>query len=73
VTRKKRPVKWGAWITYYVGRALQIFGLLLVSWAMLMFFGTSEMRPMLATTGGGAFFFVTGWFLAKDDPERKVK
>ncbi len=69
MARKKKPVKWGAWSLYYVGRAFEIFGLVLVSWAMLMFFGTSEMRPMLALTGAGAGFFVAGWVLANKDPE----
>jgi len=68
---KKKDVKWGAWIQYYIGRALQIFGMLAVSLAMVNFFGTSQMRPMLAITGVGAAFFVTGWLLSKDDPEKK--
>ena len=67
----KKEVKWGAWIRYYIGRALQIFGMLAVSLAMLNFFGTSQMRPMLAMTGVGAAFFVVGWLLSKDDPEKK--
>lgn len=71
MARKKKEVKWGAWTLYYVGRAFEMFGLLLVTWAMFMFFGTSEMRPMLALTGAGGAFFVTGWFLARNDPEEK--
>ena len=51
---KKKKVNWSAWIRYYIGRALQIFGMLLVTWAMFMFFGSSQMRPMLAVTGAGA-------------------
>ena len=65
---KKKEVLWGPWLLYYVGRAFQLFGLLLVTWAAFMFFGTAQMRPMLAVTGAGAAFFVVGWFLAKDDP-----
>ena len=68
---KKKKVNWSAWIRYYIGRALQIFGMLLVTWAMFMFFGSSQMRPMLAVTGAGAAFFIVGWLLAKDDPEKK--
>ncbi len=68
---KKKKVNWSAWIRYYIGRALQIFGMLLVTWAMFMFFGSSQMRPMLAVTGAGAAFFVVGWLLAEDDPGRK--
>ena len=68
---KKKEVLWGPWLLYYVGRAFQLFGLLLVTWAAFMFFGTAQMRPMLAVTGAGAAFFVVGWFLSKDDPESK--
>lgn len=67
----KREVKWSVWILYYVGRALQIFGMLLVTLAAVNFFGTTQMRPMLAMTGAGAAFFVVGWLLSKDDPEKK--
>lgn len=67
----KKEVKWGAWLVYYVGRALQIFGMLLVTLAAVNFFGTSQMRPMLAMTGAGAAFFVVGWLFAKDDPETR--
>lgn len=68
---KKKEVNWGAWLQYYVGRALQIFGMLVVTLAMVNFFGTSEMRTMLGMTGAGAAFFVVGWLLSKDDPETK--
>ena len=68
---KKNEVKWGAWTQYYIGRALQIFGMLAVSLAMVNFFGTSQMRPMLSITGVGAAFFVIGWLFSNDDPEKK--
>lgn len=68
---KKQEVKWGAWILYYIGRAFQIFGMLLVTLAMVNFFGTSQMRTMLAMTGAGAAVFVVGWLLSKDDPEKR--
>ena len=61
---KKKKVAWTPWLLYYVGRALELFGLILVTWAMVMFFGTSEMRPMLAVTGAGGAFFGLGWLLA---------
>jgi hypothetical protein len=70
---KKRKVDFGPWLVYYVGRTLELFGLLLVSWAMVMFFGTSEMRPMLAVTGAGMAFFSVGWLLARKDPREKRK
>jgi hypothetical protein len=54
---------------YYVGRGLELSGLLLVTWAMFLFFGTEAMRPMLALTGGGVALFVFGWLLARRNPE----
>ncbi len=45
--------------------------MMLVTWAMFNFFGSSQMRPMLAVTGAGTAFFIVGWLLAKDDPGRK--
>ncbi len=68
---KKKEVKWGVWIRYSIGRALQIFGMLAVTLAMVNFFGTNEMRTMLGITGVGSAFFVTGWLLSKDDPEKR--
>ena len=65
---RKKPVNWTGWIRYYVGRALQLFGLILVAWAMLMFFG-GAMRPLLALTGAGIVFFVVGRLFSRNDPE----
>lgn len=74
MSRRKKDVDWVGWSLYYVGRGLELFGLLLVTWSMLLFFGSSEMRPMLAMTGAGGAFFVVGWLLASRDPsERKRK
>lgn len=68
---KKKDVEWGRWARYYVGRGLELFGLIVVSYSIFLFFGSSQMRPMLAMTGTGAAFFVVGWLLAKDDPNRR--
>jgi hypothetical protein len=68
---KNKEVDWVPWILYSVGRALQIFGMLAVTLAMVNFFGTNEMRTMLGITGVGAAFFVVGWLLSKDDPAKK--
>lgn len=59
------------WTLYYVGRAFELFGLVLVTWAMVLFFGTEQMRPMIALTGAGSAFFVVGWLLSKNDPGRE--
>jgi hypothetical protein len=69
VARKK--VKWNAWLRYYVGRLFELMGLFLVTAAMFLFFGSSEMRPMLAVTGAGAFLFFVGWVLARKNPEAR--
>lgn len=61
-------VRWGRWTVYYVGRGLELSGLLLVTWSMFLFFGTEAMRPMLALTGGGVALFVVGWLLARRNP-----
>ena len=65
---RKEDVNWTAWTRYYVGRALQLFGLILVTWAMLLFFG-GDMRFMLALTGAGVAIFFPGWLLSRNDPE----
>jgi hypothetical protein len=72
--RKKRvEVAWAPWLVYYFGRAFELFGLVIVTWAMVMFFGTREMRPMLAVTGAGGAFFLVGWLLARKNPEEMRK
>ncbi len=52
---------------YFVGRGLQLFGLILVTRAVFMSSST-ELRAMVALTGVGAAFFVVGWLLARNDP-----
>ncbi len=69
----KRKVNWLGWSRYYAGRGFELFGLVLVTWAMFLFFGTSAMRPMLAMTGSGLVFFFVGWLLARQHPEGKKK
>ena len=58
-----------AWIRYFLGRSLQLVGMLLVTGAAVLFFGADAERRMLAFTGLGAVFFVVGWLLAKKRPE----
>ncbi len=65
----KKDVRYGRWSVYYVGRGLELAGLLVVTWAMFVFFGSRAMRPMLAVTGAGLALFVIGWLLARRNPE----
>jgi hypothetical protein len=58
------------WALYFVGRGLQLFGLLLVTRAVFMSSG-SQLRTMVALTGVGAAVFFAGWLLARNDPERR--
>jgi hypothetical protein len=68
---RKEDVNWVGWSRYYVGRGLELFGLALVTFAMLLFFGSNAMRPMLAMTGAGLAFFFVGWLLARKHPDEK--
>jgi hypothetical protein len=66
---RPKNIRWGRWSVYYAGRGLELAGLLLVTWSMIVFFGSRAMRPMLAVTGIGAGLFVVGWLLARRNPE----
>ena len=70
---KKKQINWLGWTRYFVGRGLEIFGLVIVTWSMFMFIGSPEMRTMLAMAGAGAAFFGVGWLLAKKNPEASGK
>jgi hypothetical protein len=56
------------WTLHFVGRGLQVFGLILVTRAVFMSSST-QLRTMVALTGAGVAFFVVGWLLARNDPE----
>ena len=64
----RKQVNWSSWSRYYLGRTFQLLGLFLVTGAMVLFFGSSEMRPMLGLTGAGAFVFFIGWLIARKKP-----
>jgi len=65
----RRNVNRSGWSRYYIGRSLELLGLFLVTGAMFLFFGSAEMRPMLALTGAGGFVFFLGWLIARKNPE----
>lgn len=66
---RDKDVRWGRWTVYYLGRGFELAGLLVVTWSMLLFFGSRAMRPMLAMTGAGGALFFVGWLLARRNPE----
>ena len=66
----RKDVNWSGWLRYYLGRGLELTGLLLVTASMVLFFGSEQMRPMLAMTGAGVGFFAIGWLAARKDPSR---
>lgn len=66
-----KKLNWMGWLRYYLGRFLEVIGLATVAWATFLFFGSEEMRAMLALTGAGAFVFSIGWLLARKNPEAK--
>jgi hypothetical protein len=66
---RQKNIRYTRWSLYYVGRALELAGLLIVTWSMFVFFGSRAMREMLAVTGAGLALFVVGWLLARRNPE----
>jgi hypothetical protein len=57
-----------AWVLYFVGRLLQVVGLVTTLVAATAFFGTPSTIAMLRMMLVGVCFFVLGWLLARKDP-----
>jgi hypothetical protein len=66
--RRRRPVPWGRWLLYYLGRVLQVTGLLIALLAATAYFGTPSTTAMLRMMLVGVVFFVPGWLLARRNP-----
>ena len=66
---RKKELRWGRWTVYYLGRGLELSGLVVVTWSMFLFFGSRAMRLMLVMTGAGGALFFVGWLLARRNPE----
>ena len=66
----RNEANWIGGALHFVGRALQLFGLVLVTRAVFMSPG-NQLRAMLALTATGVAFFVVGWLLARNDPESR--
>ena len=58
----------GAWALYFLGRLLQVTGLMVTLVAVTAFFGTPSTIAMLRMMLVGVLFFVPGWLLARKDP-----
>ena len=61
----------GAWALYYLGRLLQVTGLVVTLVAATAFFGTPSTIAMLRMMLAGVLFFLPGWLLARKDPRRE--
>lgn len=58
-------------LLYYVGRVLQVAGLLVTLVAATAFFGTRSTRAMLGMMLVGVLLFLPGWVLATAADRRR--
>jgi hypothetical protein len=65
---KKSKGSRGAWAVYFVGRLLQVMGLMVTLVAATAFFGTPSTIAMLRMMLVGVVIFLPGWWLARKDP-----
>ena len=65
--RRSTPLS-RAWALYFLGRLLQVTGLLVTLVAATAFFGTPSTIAMLRMMLVGVLFFLPGWLLARKDP-----
>jgi hypothetical protein len=49
------------WVAYWCGRTLQVIGLVLLWWVLLLFAGTAGMGPLLYWSAAAALVFYAGW------------
>ncbi len=56
---------------YYLGRVLQVTGLLVTLVAATGFFGTPSTLAMLRMMLVGVVFFIPGWLLTRSEPRRR--
>ena len=59
-----------AWLVYFLGRFLQVTGLMVTLVAATAFFGTPSTVAMLRMMLAGVAIFIPGWLLARRDPRR---
>jgi hypothetical protein len=65
--KKSRGTR-GAWGLYFLGRFLQVMGLVTTLFAATAFFGTPSTIAMLRMMLVGVLIFLPGWWLARKDP-----
>lgn len=65
--RKTHP---GRWALYYIGRVLQVTGLVVALVAASAFFGTPSTLAMLRMMMVGVLLFIAGWLLTLRDPRK---
>jgi hypothetical protein len=58
----------GAWTRYWIGRVLQVAGLVVTLVAATAFFGTPSTIAMLRMMLAGVILFVPGWLMARTGP-----
>jgi hypothetical protein len=68
VTARGGP-RLGPWLVYILGRVLQVTGLVVTLVAATAFFGTPSTVAMLRMMLVGIVLFVSGWLLARRDPQ----
>ena len=66
--RQQRQTHPGRWALYYLGRVLQVTGLLVTLVAATAFFGTPSTLAMLRMMLVGVLLFIPGWVLTRRDP-----
>jgi hypothetical protein len=49
------------WVVYWCGRILQMLGLVLIWWVLLLFAGTAGMGVLLSWSAAAALVFYAGW------------
>ncbi len=49
------------WVAYWCGRTLQVIGLVLIWWVLLLFAGTAGMGLLLYWSAAAALVFCAGW------------
>ena len=49
------------WVVYWCGRILQMLGLVLIWWVLLLFAGTAGMSVLLYWGAAAALVFYAGW------------